>query len=247
MSSDFDALVADATAQPVRWDFTYLDGRALEDRPSWRYFDRVALAAGDAHRMLDVETGTANLLADLPRVPALAVGTEAYGPSVDEARRRLHAREPRLVCAGMELPFADGAFDLVVARHPVETPWVEIARVLAPGGRFLSQQVGPHSLRGLSERLLGPLPPDSLRDPELARRAAEGAGLLVRDLQHERTRTAFFDIGAVVYFLRVVPWIVPGFTPGRFEPQLRALHEHIRASGSFETTSSRFLIDATKR
>jgi len=28
----------------------------------------------------------------------------------------------------------------------------------------------------------------------------------------EHPRTAFFDIGAVVYFLRPVPWIVPGFT-----------------------------------
>jgi hypothetical protein len=69
---------------------------------------------------------------------------------------------------------------------------------------------------------------------------------VVEVLLHERPRTAFFDIGAVVYFLRVVPWIVPGFSVDRFEPQLRALHEHIETVGGYETTASRFLIEATK-
>jgi len=63
------------------------------------------------------------------------------------------------------LPFAGDAFDLVTSRHPVDTWWGEIARVLAPGGAYLSQQVGPHSVRELSEFMLGPLPPTSKRDP----------------------------------------------------------------------------------
>jgi SAM-dependent methyltransferase len=243
---DFDALVADAVAQPVRWDFAYLDGRAIEERPSWRYFDRVVDAVARAERMLDFETGSGNLETDLPHLPPLTIGTDAYRPSLAAARPRFAARGAQLACAGMALPFRDSTFDLVVSRHPVDTPWAEIARVLRPDGRFLSQQVGPHSLRDLSERLLGPLPPNTHRDPEAARLAAEAAGLVVHDLQHERTRAAFFDIGAVVYFLRVVPWIVPGFDAGRFTPQLRSLHAHIGEHGSFETTSSRFLIDATR-
>jgi len=33
-----------------------------------------------------------------------------------------------------QLPFADGSFDLVISRHPIEVWWAEIARVLRPGG-----------------------------------------------------------------------------------------------------------------
>jgi SAM-dependent methyltransferase len=55
------------------------------------------------------------------------------------------------------LPFADGAFDLVVSSHPVHTWWDEIARVLAPGGTYLSQKVGPASVLELTEFFLGPL------------------------------------------------------------------------------------------
>jgi SAM-dependent methyltransferase len=44
------------------------------------------------------------------------------------------------------LPLANETFDLVTSRHPIETWWEEIARVLRRGGTFLSQQVGAHSV-----------------------------------------------------------------------------------------------------
>jgi len=65
-------------------------------------------------------------------------------------------------------------------------------------------------------------------------------------MEVERPRTAFFDIGAVVYFLRVVPWIVPGFSVAEHEPRLRALHEVIERDGVFETTAARTLVEAVR-
>ena len=53
------------------------------------------------------------------------------------------------------LPFPDQRFDLVVARHPVTTNWMEVSRVLRPGGRYLAQHVGPGSARELTEYFLG--------------------------------------------------------------------------------------------
>jgi hypothetical protein len=52
------------------------------------------------------------------------------------------------------------------------------------------------------------------------------------------------DIGAVIYFLRLVIWIVPGFTVEAHRDRLRALHHHIADNGPFEATSTRFLIEA---
>ena len=65
-------------------------------------------------------------------------------------------------------------------------------------------------------------------------------------MREEALRCAFDDIGAVVYFLRLVVWIVPGFTVERYRAELRELHERIRADGRFVATSHRFLIEARK-
>ena len=68
----------------------------------------------------------------------------------------------------------------------------------------------------------------------------------VSDLRHKRLRTVFYDIGAVVYFLRVVVWIVPDFTVGKYREELLALHHRIEREGGFETSASRLLIEAVK-
>jgi SAM-dependent methyltransferase len=144
------------------------------------------------------------------------------------------------------LPFTEASFDLVLSRHPIDVWWGEIARVLRPGGTYFAQHVGPHSLRSLSEFFLGPVPEDSKRDVDGERRAATNAGLVVQRMDLEQPRTVFYDVGAVVYFLRLVPWIVPGFTAARYRDALHALHDAIEQDGGFETTSSRTLVQATK-
>jgi len=62
----------------------------------------------------------------------------------------------------------------------------------------------------------------------------------------ERLRVEFFDIGAVVYFLRKVIWTVPDFGVDRYREQLRDLHRHIEDEGSFVSHSSRVLVEARK-
>ncbi|HZU16008.1 MAG TPA: methyltransferase domain-containing protein [Candidatus Dormibacteraeota bacterium] len=250
MERSFDALVAEAESAPISgWDFTWLEGRATEDRPSWGYSAELARRYPRASSVLDVQCGGGELLGGLPRLPPLLVATEGWRPNLAVAAERLQPRHAHVVAAHDDrpgLPFADGAFDLVTSRHPIVTWWDEIARVMRPGGIFLSQQVGPHSVRELTEYLLGPQPASSHRDPELARSAAEGAGLRVVDLRSERLRTVFYDIGAVVYFLRLVIWIVPGFSVEVHRARLLSLHEEISRRGSFVAHASRFLIEARK-
>ena len=66
------------------------------------------------------------------------------------------------------------------------------------------------------------------------------------DLRAERLRMEFGDIGAIVYFLRKVVWIVPGFTVDAHHDRLRALHERIETEGPFVAHSSRILVEARK-
>ncbi|MEU8673681.1 class I SAM-dependent methyltransferase [Streptomyces sp. NPDC048560] len=252
-SSDerFEALVAEADAVSVDgWDFSWLEGRATEERPSWGYARAMADRMAGARCALDIQTGGGEVLASVPKLPPLTVATESWPPNVARATARLHPLGAVVVVDEDQppLPFGDAAFDLVVSRHPVTTWWGEIARVLQPGGTYFSQQVGPASVFELVEFFLGAQPPEvrDARDGEKARAEAVAAGLDVVDLRPERLRTEFFDIGAVVYFLRKVIWMVPGFTVEAYRPQLKALHRRIESEGPFLAHTTRFLIEARK-
>ena len=245
----FEELVAEGAAVPVAgWDFSWFEGRATEQRPSWGYARLIGQRMGLVESALDIQTGGGEVLNTVSTLPARTVATDGWPPSVAVARRLLEPRGVEVVEAGNldPLPFADESFELVVSRHPTEIGWDEIARVLRPGGTYLSQQVGSGSMHEVSEAFLGPFEVDSSRDPELAAADAEKAGLEVVDLRPESLRAEFFDIAAVVHFLRKVIWTVPGFTVDGYRPQLRAVHDRIQAEGSFVAHSKRFLIEARK-
>ena len=251
MRKGFDELVAEATAVSVDgWDFSWLDGRAMEERPPWGYQQLMAQRMAAARASLDLQTGGGEVLAGAAVVPALAVATEGWPPNVAVAARLLHPRGILVVADNDEppLPFAGDSFDLVTSRHPVKAWWAEIHRVLEPGGTYLSQQVGPASVFELVEFFLGAQPEEVRRgrhwDDAVA--DATAAGLDVVDLQTASLRTEFYDIGAVIYFLRKVIWMVPGFTVEEHEGRLRELHDIIERDGKFSATTTRFLIEARK-
>ena len=70
------------------------------------------------------------------------------------------------------------------------------------------------------------------------------AGLDVVDLRTARLRIEFRDVGAVVWFLRKVIWMVPGFTVAADRDRLRDLHALIEAEDPFVGHSTRYLIEA---
>jgi SAM-dependent methyltransferase len=249
MSASFEDLIAEAVAVPVAgWDFSWFAGRATEQRPSWGYARLVAARMAVATAALDVQTGGGEVLATVAEPPALLVATDSWRPNLPVAARHLRPLGAFVVEAADEpvLPFRDAVFDLVVSRHPVRTLWDEIARVLRPGGTFLSQQIGAGTNRELSEAMLGPLPAPDPRHPEQLAAAARAAGLTVLDLRAETLRAEFFDIAAVTYFLRKVVWTVPGFSVEEYRTRLRAVHDRIQAEGPFVSFAKRVLIEARK-
>lgn len=232
------------------WDFSWLDGRATEQRPSWGYQKLLGERLSRVSSVLDVQTGGGEVLAGAGALPPLTVATESWPPNVAKATRLLHPLGAVVVADSDEppLPFGDEAFELVSSRHPVTVWWDEIARVLTPGGTYFSQQVGPASVFELVEYFLGPQPEEVRRGrhPDDAVAEARKAGLEIVDLRSERLRTEFNDIGAVIYFLRKVIWMVPGFTVGHYRDRLRELHERIEREGPFVAHTARFLVEARK-
>jgi len=251
----FDDLLAEGAAVPTDgWDFSWFEGRATEERPSWGYAVSLAGRLAGATAALDIQTGGGEVLdfalGRAAKAPVVSAATEGWPPNVAKATALLRPRAAVVVAAPEDapLPFADGAFDLVSSRHPVTPNWTEIARVLEPGGTYFAQHVGYRSVFELVEFFLGPLPPERSgnRHPDHERADAEAAGLEIVDLRAERLRIEFYDIAAVVHFLRKVIWMVPGFTVEAYEDRLRALHERIEAEGPFVAHSARHLFEARK-
>lgn len=250
MSASFDDLIALGSSADVSgWDFAWLDGRATEERPPWGYARQLADRLAAASASLDIQTGGGEVLAEAAVFPPTAVATESWPPNIARATRLLHPRGVAVVAYPDEppLPFAEAAFDLVTSRHPATIWWDEIARVLAPGGTYFAQHVGPASVFELIEFFLGPQPEARLgRRPEDEAAAAEAAGLRIVDVQTARLRIEIHDVAAVVYLLRKVIWWVPGFTVERYRGRLRDLHDRIESAGPFIAHSTRHLIEARK-
>jgi SAM-dependent methyltransferase len=250
MGRTFDELVAEAAAAPIDgWDFSWLDGRATEERPSWGYQRLMSQRLATASAGLDLDTGGGEVLAGAEAFPPTMVATESWPPNAALATTLLHPLGVVVVATRDEprLPFADEAFDLVTSRHATVVRWAEIFRVLRPDGSYLAQQIGPATMRELFEFFLGSQPAKWAElQPDTQADQAQAAGLQVVQMRMERLRAEFFDVGAVIYFLRKVIWTVPDFSVERYREPLRAMHEQIEADGPFVAHATRLLVEARK-
>lgn len=248
-SPDFERLVAGALAAPTTgWDFAWARGRWREEKPTWDYRGLVEARLPGLDALLDMGTGGGEFLASLPSRPPRTVATESYPPNVEIARDRLEPLGVRVVAFSddRQLPLPGAAFSLIINRH--ESYWLpEVRRLLPPGGVFLTQQVGPLECAALNAFLDAPPDPDAAGWSLAAEVAnARQAGLEVERAEEELLDSTFYDIGAVVRFLRIITWQIPDFSLERYRPRLLALHEHIAEHGAFAAHAHRFLLVARR-
>jgi SAM-dependent methyltransferase len=124
------------------------------------YYARPAILAlaGDVtgRRILDAGCGSGPLSAALRDQGAILAGFDSSAGMIEQARRRLgDDADLQVADLGRPLPFADGAFDDVIAAlvlHYLED-WgpalAELRRVLKPGGRLIVAVDHPFAIHGL--------------------------------------------------------------------------------------------------
>ncbi len=173
---------------------------------AWDDWRRLVLDYVHGERLLELGSGTGALLATAVRMGLNPIGVDRSAAMLRRSQRRLRhpSRPARLVQADWRaLPFGRAAFDTVMATFPAEvilerTAWHELARVLAPGGRFVAViTVFPQDpLLDLLHRWLDRLlPPDEetvtlwRRLPELA----QAAGWTVQ-IERRRVRRALVPV-----------------------------------------------------
>jgi SAM-dependent methyltransferase len=246
---EFEKLIREAGDQKFSgWDFSFLAGRMVETPPSWDYRGSVMEKIKGAKSLLDLDTGGGEFLETLQPFPETVCATEGHPPNLPLAQARLEPLGVKVTNthAAMDLPFEDGAFDLVINRHGGILA-AEIHRVLAPGGWFITQQVGDRNCIQLDEALQ--VQPDALSamwTMDMAAKQLEDAGLRIVLRKEEFPNTEFKDVGAVVYFLKAIAWQVTDFTVEKYYDQLAEIHNSIQTTGGFPVQQHRFYIEAQK-
>ena len=245
----FEWLVAEALRQEFSgWDFSFIDQRWRENPTSWDYREKVLQHLRQVDSLLDMGTGGGEFLSSLRPLPPDTCATEGYAPNLPLARARLEPMGVQVVetLAEDRLPVEGLRFDLVINRHESYSAR-EVRGVLKPGGRFVTQQVGGRDNVRLNRLLQAPAEGEfGAWTLDAAARQLEEAGFRIVDRREEFPETVVADIGAVVYYLKAIPWQIPDFTVEKYYEALTALHDQIRADGCLVLTSHRFFIEALR-
>ena len=204
---------------------------------------------GSSTSVIDLDTGGGEKLLSLcEHWPARVVATEDFLPNFELAKENLSAAGAEVlkvtVSETVPMPFGDAEFNLVLCRHAAFNSR-EIARVLSPLGTFLTQQVHGKWLWDLQAAFDSePQYPDvtAVRYVPLL----EDAGLEILDVQEWEGRVSFTDVGAIVYYLKAIPWEVPGFTVETHQRYLYAFQERFDAGEELDFFAGKFLIEARK-
>ena len=232
------------------WDFSYLDGRMLEEEHPWSYTSRALELMRSCSSMLDMGTGGAERLLKMKDVwPKRVTATEEYPPNIVLATKRLKPFGVKVINVSLNtnhlMPFADNEFDIILNRHSGFNP-EEVARILAPGGVFLTEQVHGLSMSDLIA-CFGCKPKWSFAAPEFFIPRLKSAGLTIRDLKEWSGKISFTDVGALVYYLKAVAWFVPGFSVATHINYLFSLQSQVEEGKALNFTNKRYLIEAYKK
>ena len=237
------------------WNFEYLTktGRMVEAPVKWNYYNVVLLYLQRAEAILDMGTGGGEVLSGFQPLPPITFATEQYKPNVAVARERLEPlgvkvfeiEEEKEPPFNASLPFDDGFFDLIISRHEAYYP-SELMRILKPKGMFVTQQVGSIGLISLKQFLTEKAETVSNWNLKSAVEELESAGFNILEQQEDIQFYRFYDVGAVAYLMKAIPWIIEDFEIDKYEDRLRELHIHIQESGFYDTPLHRFIIVAQK-
>lgn len=232
------------------WNFSMLEGRMHADDPPWDFEADCLDAlrrAGQWGRAVDLGTGggerVLRLVEQIPlgERPELTA-TEGWAPNLPVAAENLEAIGVPVLAydaeQGDDLPFEDASLDLVMCRHEA-VDLAEVARVLAPGGVLLDQQVDGRDAQELRDWFGGePQYPHVRLDVD--RQAAVDAGLVVDAGEEWAGPLEFSDVEALVTYMGLVPWDVEDFRVDDHAEQLLRL----AAQAPIRLTQCRFRLYA---
>ncbi|NPE07014.1 MAG: methyltransferase domain-containing protein [Asgard group archaeon] len=246
----FNLLLKDALHPFSGWDFSHIRSRIVMEPLTWSYHSEILPFVRTVESMLDMGTGGGEFLSSLQPLPKKTYATEAYEPNVPIAKQTLEPIGVEVVQIKEKdpLPFENEQFELIINRHEYYSP-IEIQRILKQNGLFITQQVGWKDNLELNNRLGYPIEELEYLDWNLKKIAQEleDVGFTIKTKLEAFPITRCFDIGAIVYYLKAIPWQIPEFSIEKYENNLWEMHEEILKEGYIDLTSHRMLIVSEKK
>lgn len=232
------------------WDFSHISGRYQEEQDlPWSYEEIVRNYLRPDVKMLDIDTGGGEFLLSLGHPCENLAATENYPPNVELCGKKLLPLgvDFKRADGNSSLPFGDGSFDVVINRHGDWNP-DEIWRVMKTGGVFITEQVGAENDRELvglllSDELPFPFPGQYL---DIARTTFQDRGFSILKAEEAFRPIKFWDVGALVWFARIIEWEFPGFSVRGYLDNLYRAQELLEQKGVIEGRIHRFLLVAQK-
>lgn len=230
------------------WDFSYVDGTGRIDAEplTWSYGSKALTLIRNSSSMLDMGTGGGEFLSMLRPFPKTIYATEGYKPNVSIAKNRLEPLGVKVVEIADDnfLPFENRFFDLIINKHESYSNQ-EVRRVMSDGGIFLTQQAGGLDCHDINDALDLPYNEEFI-DWKLDKAVSdlENNGFVVLESGEEFPIQRFFDIGALVYYLKVIPWQAPDFNVEKDKQKLHEIHQLIQEKGYFDVRQHRFYVKA---
>lgn len=245
----FDRLIGEALEHDFSgWDWAYLDERMIEAPLSWDYHQIVLERSRSVQSLLDMGTGGGEFLSTLQPFPPQTYAIECYPPNIEVVRRFLEPLGVKVIGLREEdpLPFEKDSLELAINRHAGYAA-SEVYRILKPGCSFITQQVGGRNDIRLNELLQEKVEfRYAYWTLDYAVQELIQSGFHIVDRREVFPETVFLDIGAVVYYLKVISWQVEGFSVEKYYDKLALIHNIIQESDKFVVNSHRFLIEACK-
>lgn len=231
------------------WDFSHIKGRFEEEKDlPWNYGEIVRQYLNDDLNLLDYDTGGGEFLLSLNHPYDRTWATEGYGPNVQLCRETLvplgiHFKE---CSCPSRIPYEDETFDIIINRHGSFDP-KELYRLLKKGGIFITEQVGEDNDRDLVKMVLPeapkPFPHLNLREQK---EKFENEGFQIIRGEEAYRPIEFYDVGAFVWFARIIEWEFPGFSVDRCFERLLKMYKEVEEKGKAAGTIHRYLIAARK-
>ncbi len=230
------------------WDFSHIEGRFESDCLPWDYESIVRNYLGADMKLLDIDTGGGEFLLSLGHPYRNTAATENYPPNVELCQKVLSPLgvDFKKADGNGRLPFADNSFDLVINRHG-RFYAVEIYRVLNQIGHFITHQVGAENDRELVETLLGNIPlPFPNQYLSAVQKKFDSAGFTILRGEEAFFPIRFWDVGALVWFARIIQWEFPNFSVDSCLPRLYMAQEILEEKGVIEGKTHRFILIVKK-
>ncbi|WP_308639382.1 class I SAM-dependent methyltransferase [Paenibacillus silvisoli] len=239
----------DRVGKLIGWDFSKV--KCISEGVAWDFYDEVRRSCKSADLLLDIGCGGGEALLKIAEGALLLVGIDNSTGMIEAATSRLDASgivNVRLLHMDAEKLDFPGSFFNVVSCRQAPFCASEVARVIVPGGIFLTQQVSEADKCNLKQAF------------GRGQSFGEQDGALQHQYMSELYEAGFRDIQALeydateyyhsyedlVFLLKHTP-IVPNF--GKSEDDFSILDQFIQENQTnkgIKTNSKRFMLIAKK-